>query len=174
MRRALYLSTRTHERGVEDASSRSPGPIRSPPANSLPWNMTIHPAGRWVFLLPQAAGCICGGLDRSLIDLSFTDGERRRDQAISRPAGHQRCGGPTGLGGLPHFLRWRAALQSVERIGTSGAHQSDGFAAHVDCDPDVDHWITRSVSCSCCRNGSLGDQGLAPSEHLNHFAHLGD
>ena len=54
--------------------------------------MTIHPAGRWVFLLPQAAGCIRGGLDRSLIDLSFTDGERRRDQAISRPAGHQRCG----------------------------------------------------------------------------------
>ena len=102
--------------------------------------MTIHPAGRRGFSLPQAAGCICGGLDRSLIDLSFTDGERRRDQAISRPAGHQRCGGPTGLGGGPHFLRWRESLQSVERLGTSGAHQSDGFAAHVDCDPDDDHW----------------------------------
>jgi hypothetical protein len=53
----------------------------------------------------------------------------------------------------------RASLESVERIGISGAHQGDGFIAHINRHPDVDHWLARSVSRSCYCDSELKVKG---------------
>ena len=60
------------------------------------------------------------------------------------------------------YLIFSAGERLSSRLSASAvksAHQGDGFAAHIDCDPDVDHWIAGCVSCSCGCDRKLMEKG---------------
>ena len=57
------------------------------------------------------------------------------------------------------IFSWKTSLESAKRISTTSAHEGDGFAAHINCDPNVDHWIAGCLSCSCGCDWKLREKG---------------